>query len=126
MFQSGLWVAQSEPDQPDPGENLLAGIYPWKTGMDASNQHAEVEVTVSNRQGFHARPITRFVDVAMGFSSDIKVQKDRETVDGKSPMEMMLLAAVQAAPPAAPAASASLPPASGVGTASRARRSPPP
>ena len=63
--------------------------------MDASSQHAEVEVTVSNRQGFHARPITRFVDVAMGFSSDIKVQKDRETVDGKSPMEMMLLAAVQ-------------------------------
>jgi phosphocarrier protein len=63
--------------------------------MDASNHHVEAEVTVSNRQGFHARPITRFVDLAMGFSSNIKLLKGNETVDGKSPMEMMLLAAVQ-------------------------------
>jgi phosphocarrier protein HPr len=55
--------------------------------------HAEIEVTISNKQGLHARPIMRFVDIASKFASTISVHKAGETVDGKSPMEMMLLAA---------------------------------
>lgn len=52
-------------------------------------------VTVVNRQGLHARPIMQFVDTAAQFSAEVKVQHDDTIVDGKSPMEMMLLAATQ-------------------------------
>jgi phosphotransferase system HPr (HPr) family protein len=37
----------------------------------------------------------RFVDVASRFASTIRVRKDELDVDAKSPMEMMLLEAVQ-------------------------------
>ncbi len=37
----------------------------------------------------------RFVDVASQFASTIRVKKDALDVDAKSPMEMMLLEAVQ-------------------------------
>ncbi len=37
----------------------------------------------------------RFVDVASRFVSTIRVKKDELDVDAKSPMEMMLLEAVQ-------------------------------
>jgi len=36
-----------------------------------------------------------FVDTANSFSSDIKVQKGAQIVDGKSIMQMMMLAATQ-------------------------------
>ncbi len=37
----------------------------------------------------------KFVDTASQFESSIRVKKDAIDVDGKSPMEMMLLEAVQ-------------------------------
>ncbi len=37
----------------------------------------------------------RFVDLASQFASSIRVKKDELDVDAKSPMEMMLLEAVQ-------------------------------
>ena len=63
--------------------------------MSDNRTRAEIEVTVSNAQGLHARPVMRFVDVASQFGSAIQVKKDDLVVDGKSPMEMMLLEAVQ-------------------------------
>ncbi len=51
-----------------------------------------------NREGLHARPTMRFVDVAKQFSCEVSVcntSKGTETVDGKSAMEMMLLEATQ-------------------------------
>jgi len=63
--------------------------------MPENNLHAEIEVTISNVQGLHARPVMRFVDIASQFESSIRVKKDAIDVDGKSPMEMMLLEAVQ-------------------------------
>jgi phosphocarrier protein len=48
-------------------------------------------VTISNVQGLHARPVMRFVDLAGQYTSRIKVCKGQQCVDGKSPMEMMLL-----------------------------------
>ncbi|MBN1342930.1 MAG: HPr family phosphocarrier protein [Phycisphaerae bacterium] len=59
-----------------------------------SNQ-IEREVTILNSQGLHARPIMQFVDTAAQFASEVKVASDETVVDGKSPMEMMLLAATQ-------------------------------
>ncbi len=61
--------------------------------MQDNHQHAELEATISNPQGLHARPVMRFVDLAAQFSSAIRVRKGSTSVDGKSPMEMMLLEA---------------------------------
>ncbi len=55
----------------------------------------EREVTVLNEQGLHARPVMQFVDTAAQFVSEVRVQCNDTIVDGKSPMEMMLLAATQ-------------------------------
>lgn len=52
---------------------------------------------IPNRQGLHARPVMRFVDLATKFEADIRVDKGEgtEQVSGKDPMQMMLLAAPQ-------------------------------
>jgi phosphocarrier protein HPr len=51
------------------------------------------EFLVSNKLGIHARPAAMFVKVANRFSCDILVEKDGETVNGKSIMGLMMLAA---------------------------------
>lgn len=55
------------------------------------------EMRLLNRQGLHARPVMKFVDLAAEFSSELRVDKGEgtEQVDGRSPMEMMLLEAAQ-------------------------------
>ena len=50
-------------------------------------------VTIVNRLGLHARPAMQFVDTANTFQSAIKVWKGDQCVDGKSIMQMMMLAA---------------------------------
>ena len=51
------------------------------------------QVTIQNKLGLHARPAMQFVDVANQFQSAIKVCKGDQSVDGKSIMQMMMLAA---------------------------------
>ena len=51
------------------------------------------QVTIQNKLGLHARPATLFVDVANQFQAGIKVCKGDQCVDGKSIMQMMMLAA---------------------------------
>lgn len=65
--------------------------------MSGIDGQAELEVTISNVQGLHARPVMRFVDLASTFASTIKISRkaDGKSVDGKSPMEMMLLEGVK-------------------------------
>lgn len=56
------------------------------------------EVPVPNREGLHARPAMKFVDLAGRFSASVTVSnisRGGELVDGKSAMEMMLLEATQ-------------------------------
>ncbi len=56
------------------------------------------EVAVTTKEGLHARPVMRFVDVASTFGSTISVCNitlGGESLDGKSAMEMMLLEATQ-------------------------------
>jgi len=55
-------------------------------------------VTIQNKLGLHARPAMQFVDVANGFQSAIKVWKGDQVVDGKSIMQMMMLAATAGTP----------------------------
>ncbi len=63
--------------------------------MENNAQKVEIEVTISNSQGLHARPVMRFVDISAKFGCDVRILKDGLVVDGKSPMEMMLLEAVK-------------------------------
>ena len=56
---------------------------------------ATVQVTITNLLGLHARPAMAFVDAASGFSSEIRIAKGDQTVDGKSIMQLMMLAATQ-------------------------------
>jgi phosphotransferase system HPr (HPr) family protein len=50
---------------------------------------------VRNPQGFHMRPVTAFAELARRFQSTVTVTKDGRKVDGKSPLELLFLAAVQ-------------------------------
>jgi phosphocarrier protein len=61
------------------------------------SQRAAATVTISNRLGLHARPAMSFVETASEFSSKITVRRTDgdETVDGKSIMHMMMLAATK-------------------------------
>jgi phosphocarrier protein len=52
-------------------------------------------VKITNPSGLHLRPLTAFVQRARQFESSVKVTKDSKSVDGKSPLELMLLAAEQ-------------------------------
>ena len=65
--------------------------------MSAARKSQEKEQTremvVSNKLGVHARPAAMFVKVANRFESEIFVEKDGETVNGKSIMGLMMLAA---------------------------------
>ena len=59
---------------------------------------ARREVVVVQREGLHARPVMRFVELACRFQSRIVVintSRRGEKIDGKSPMNMMLLEATQ-------------------------------
>ena len=59
------------------------------------------EVVVSNKLGLHARPAMQFVDLANQFASDIVVRKggdEPEEADGKSVMQMIILAATEGTP----------------------------
>lgn len=53
----------------------------------------EVEVEVKNADGLHMRPAMQFVDVASMFECDITVSNSENSVDGKSIMQMSMLAA---------------------------------
>ena len=53
----------------------------------------EKEVVIVNRLGLHARAAAKFVTLASSFSSEVEVSKDGQTVNGKSIMGVMMLAA---------------------------------
>lgn len=51
------------------------------------------EVTVCNQHGIHARPSAQFVKLASTFDCDVWIEKDDETINGKSIMGLLMLAA---------------------------------
>jgi len=53
----------------------------------------KANVTIVNKLGLHARPAMEFVDCASRFTSEVFVKRGDQSVNGKSIMEMMLLAA---------------------------------
>lgn len=57
------------------------------------NLVSETEVQIKNTNGLHIRPAMQFVDAANRFECDITVSNDQASVDGKSIMQMTMLAA---------------------------------
>ncbi len=53
----------------------------------------ELDVTVANRLGLHARPAAALVRRANTFKSDVMLVKDGEEVNCKSVLSLMMLAA---------------------------------
>lgn len=50
---------------------------------------------VGNRLGLHARPAMSLVDLAGAYTSTVTIRKGTHEVDGKSIMQVMMLAATQ-------------------------------
>lgn len=53
------------------------------------------EVVVPNRLGLHARAAAKFVHTAARYRARVLVRRDARTMDGKSIMGMLLLAAAR-------------------------------
>ncbi len=51
------------------------------------------EAVICNKLGLHARAASKFVNVSGRYSCDLKVSCNGKTIDGKSIMALMLLAA---------------------------------
>lgn len=54
-----------------------------------------IQVEIINKLGLHARASAKFVATAAKYQSRIEVIKDKQTVNGKSIMGVMMLAATQ-------------------------------
>lgn len=54
---------------------------------------ASCELTIRNRLGLHARAAAKFVHLASRYRSQVRVMRDGRTMDGKSIMGILLLAA---------------------------------
>ena len=61
--------------------------------MSATAPSISSEVTVKNKNGVHARPSSQFVKLASSFNCEVWVEKDGESINGKSIMGLLMLAA---------------------------------
>lgn len=53
----------------------------------------EKQLTIINKLGLHARAAAKLINVTSQFSCDIRLNKEGRSVDGKSIMSVMMLAA---------------------------------
>jgi phosphocarrier protein HPr len=53
----------------------------------------EAEFEIVNELGLHARAATKFVQTAHKYKADVEVEKDGQTVNGKSIMGVLMLVA---------------------------------
>ena len=51
------------------------------------------EIILKNKLGLHARPSSMLAKTAMGFEAEFLIKKDDEEVNGKSVINLMMLAA---------------------------------
>ncbi|UCG49631.1 MAG: HPr family phosphocarrier protein [Phycisphaerales bacterium] len=56
-------------------------------------QVCEAEIEIKNEYGLHMRPAMQFVDVANQYDCNVTVSNGQNNVDGKSIMQISLLAA---------------------------------
>lgn len=55
----------------------------------------KTKITIINKLGLHARASAKFVSTTSRFQSQIEVIKDKQVINGKSIMGIMMLAASQ-------------------------------
>jgi phosphotransferase system HPr (HPr) family protein len=65
-----------------------------QTGETVQKEYCEIEVQIKNADGLHMRPAMQFVDIANEYQSSIQVSNEQTRADGKSIMQMSMLAAV--------------------------------
>lgn len=76
------------------GSNAQPFFLKGSSRVDSARSATVREVVIPNPQGLHARPVMRFVDLAVKFKASVfvcNVTRRGERVDGKSAMHMMLL-----------------------------------
>ena len=56
------------------------------------------EIIIKNKLGLHGRPASLLVTTAQKFQADIKLKKDKITVDAKSILEVMSIACAKGTP----------------------------
>jgi len=61
--------------------------------VSGDSETERVVVVICNERGLHARASAKFVKNAESFQSAISVTKDGETVEGRSILDLMMLAA---------------------------------
>lgn len=54
---------------------------------------AEIEITIQNKKGLHARATAKFVKIVDSYECDMTVIKDGESVDAGSIMGLLMLGA---------------------------------
>jgi phosphocarrier protein len=58
-----------------------------------SESVSQTEVEIKNANGLHMRPAMQIVDTASKFTSDIIISNGKKSINGKSIMEIAMLAA---------------------------------
>lgn len=76
-----------------PGQDSRGEPFPVSIAMGQPT--AEQEVAIVNAQGMHMRPADLFAKLASRFQSDVEVEKEGKSVDGKSIMDLVTLLATQ-------------------------------
>ena len=66
---------------------------PDRSPRQIDMDHFQAELVVVNKMGLHARPATRFVELANKFECDVTIYKGGEKVDGKSILQLLSLSA---------------------------------
>ena len=56
---------------------------------------AERQVVIQNEKGLHVRPATAFMQLASKFASKVQLVKGGQAVNGKSSLELLMLAATE-------------------------------
>src|SRR3954453_15755027 len=88
-------------DQPPPAPKAFDSAFCIHHSEFRAMPSAARDIIVSNKLGLHARPAMQFVDVANQFTSSVLVKKGGEEpceADGKSVMQMIILAATEGTP----------------------------
>src|SRR5438067_11358146 len=62
---------------------------------DSPQQEQRATLEIRNKLGLHARAAKLIVETVTTYDADIKIAKDGQTVDGKSIMGIMMIAAEQ-------------------------------
>ena len=89
LFWHQIAKKLAKPDSPSQNAPLF---HPMSNKKN-SDSVVSKDVVVQNQLGLHARPASMFVKTATKFASEIMVKKEDESVNGKSIMGLMMLAA---------------------------------